>query len=160
MKYMGLAGAGFESKGTYLFWHFSMQIKLVPGDSADTVTAYYVSRFIISFVVFFQKCCYLINFYVFIYFGVSSFLLKLQSTTRQTSNFWATGLGNHTFFRPMYSQEARVRESITYIFGSIPPRITIPMLCSGTCTRSCKPQTGTLYILSISYFKHTQKRMY
>eukprot|EP00253_Pinus_taeda_P004748 PITA_04748 len=36
-------GAGFESKGAYLFGHFSMQIKLVQGDSAGTVTAFYLS---------------------------------------------------------------------------------------------------------------------
>ncbi|KAF5192134.1 Xyloglucan endotransglucosylase/hydrolase [Thalictrum thalictroides] len=36
-------GTGFQSKGNYLFGHFSMQIKMVPNDSAGTVTAFYLS---------------------------------------------------------------------------------------------------------------------
>lgn len=39
-----LLGTGFQSKGSYLFGHFSMHLKLVGGDSAGTVTAFYVSK--------------------------------------------------------------------------------------------------------------------
>ena len=48
-----VAGTGFQSKGTYLFGHFSMQIKMVPGDSTGVVTSFYVSKFI--------RFCILVN---------------------------------------------------------------------------------------------------
>ncbi|KAL3538140.1 hypothetical protein ACH5RR_001506 [Cinchona calisaya] len=37
------SGTGFQSKGSYLFGHFSMRMKLVGGDSAGVVTAFYLS---------------------------------------------------------------------------------------------------------------------
>lgn len=45
------SGSGFKSKNEYLFGKIDMQLKRVPGDSAGTVTAYYVSLHLTPFAV-------------------------------------------------------------------------------------------------------------
>lgn len=41
---LDFSGAGFGSKSKYMFGKVTIQLKLVEGDSAGTVTAFYVSE--------------------------------------------------------------------------------------------------------------------
>lgn len=42
VNYFKYEGCGFASRNKFMFGHVSMKIKLISGDSAGTVTAFYV----------------------------------------------------------------------------------------------------------------------
>lgn len=49
------SGSGFQSKNEFLFGQIDMQLKLVAGNSAGTVTAYYVRFIYCYFLISYTK---------------------------------------------------------------------------------------------------------
>jgi xyloglucan:xyloglucosyl transferase len=72
-----VSGSGFQSKKEYLFGRIDMQLKLVAGNSAGTVTAYYVS-FSFNLIPFFTSSHY-INIFLLHFFFKSNFNIASSS---------------------------------------------------------------------------------
>lgn len=74
-----ISGSGFQSKKEYLFGKIDMQIKLVQGNSAGTVTAYYVIFYFYKKKS--KKLAIFVNCYVFFNVGIF-FFFNLVVITR------------------------------------------------------------------------------
>ena len=76
-----VSGSGFQSKQEYLFGRIDMQLKLVAGNSAGTVTAYYVCLKLKTFLAknLLRRVRVLHRYHLYDYaFGLKWFLLTFM----------------------------------------------------------------------------------
>ena len=145
------ACAGFASKSTYIFGKANVQIKLVPGDSAGTVTAFYVIAICHTFnqiATHFLGSWLLWSWNDWIYTWLCRCIPKAISMTNLTLNFWGTLLASRTLCRRMFTQRELATESSVCSYGSTQLQTFIPTPSSGIATKLCK----SIYLLIIIHY--------
>lgn len=139
-----VSGAGFQSKNGYIFGRFDVQMKMPPGNSAGTVTTFYVTTlnpYSSSIVI---ACASLIFLYIFAlliietYACICSYLLQVQIMMRLTWSFWATPLGSPTLSILMSMPKGRGPRNNNSTYGLIPQRTSTPTPLFGTASALCK----------------------
>ena len=114
-----------------------MKIKLVEGDSAGTVTAYYVSLLTLREQLKQKVMIEFVMLWTQMFVCLCSYHLPNQPTTSLILSFWAMHLASPTFCRRMSLPMALVAGSKGSICGSTLVKISTVMAFFGTQTRSC-----------------------
>ncbi|RWW82748.1 hypothetical protein BHE74_00008775 [Ensete ventricosum] len=126
-------GCGFESKKKYLLGQTSMQIKLVEGDSAGTVTAFYVCS---SLVLRSSPMEFFLGYSDKDLLHADRCHPMAQTTTSWTSSSSAMSQASRTWCRPTSTSTAPATGSSATLYGSIRSPISTPTPSCGTATTS------------------------
>lgn len=161
------SGAGFASKSKYMFGKTTIQIKLVEGDSAGTVTAFYVRKipFIWRRPFFLGRLCSDVTRVWFLEIFTDRLILSVYRchrtvliTTSSISSSWETRLESPIWCRRTSTWMASGTESSEWISGSIQRLISTPTPSSGTSAKLCMSHSHPLSSKNEYAFPYTFPR--